>query len=327
MIESYIPAEYLQYFEFPDVQKIINVAISLTPLYTYGTACWSIFRKQTLVGFSLDICATMLMASVLRILYYFVSPYEPSLLRQSLVMVVIQCVLLKVSLKYRPSTYNPDTLAELPDMAQDFSRLPKLSSSQYQYDNPRFFVFLFDLAWQYCRIWAEQILRLFDVYYQRPGKFWQWIDEYEYWRFILVFGTIFSVLTVLFRESEGYGSFIGILGLFIESLLPLPQILMLQRLQTVRNFKMILLVSWLCGDLLKLSYLFFGTSNISFIFIFAGLFQMSLDLVIVAQYIHFRKLDQDLLPLYEEGPEFKAGSETYDIEMATLGIASQSIPA
>ena len=42
-----------------------------------------------------------------------------------------------------------------------------------------------------------------------------------------------------------YSNIIGVLGLFIESLLPLPQILLLNRLQLVKNFKVILLLSWL----------------------------------------------------------------------------------
>jgi len=81
---------------------------------------------------------------------------------------------------------------------------------------------------------------------------------------------------------------------------------MLQRLRTVENFKVILLVSWLCGDCLKLSYLFFGTDDVSSIFILAGLFQMALDLVILYQYFHFRALDQQkasaLIPMFEMPP-------------------------
>ena len=85
-----------------------------------------------------------------------------------------------------------------------------------------------------------------------------------------------------------YSNIIGVLGLFIESLLPLPQILLLNRLQLVKNFKVILLLSWLGGDCTKLSYLLFGTDNILIIFIVAGLFQMSLDIYIAFQYLQFK---------------------------------------
>ena len=85
-----------------------------------------------------------------------------------------------------------------------------------------------------------------------------------------------------------YSNIIGVLGLFIESLLPLPQILLLNRLQLVKNFKVILLLSWLGGDCTKISYLLFGTDNILIIFIVAGLFQMSLDIYIAFQYLQFK---------------------------------------
>lgn len=301
MIESLIPKEYWPYFEYvPDAHKVANVFISLTPLYTYGTACYGIYKKKLSVGFSIDICATMLFASVLRILYYFIAPYEKSLLRQLFTMIFIQCVLLKVLLKYRPASYNPDTLAELPPLGDKFAELPRISTSHYNFADPGFYRFLAELAWRYVSIFAGHLLRLFDVHYKRPAGFWQWIEEYRYWHFVAVFSSTFAVLTVVLRHSDTYAAFIGILGLFIEALLPLPQILMLQRLQTVENFKAILLISWLGGDCLKLSYLFYGTKNVSVLFIMAGLFQTGLDLIILGQYLHLRNQDEKKrLPMYE----------------------------
>ncbi|GEQ68884.1 hypothetical protein JCM33374_g2553 [Metschnikowia sp. JCM 33374] len=292
MLESLLPTDYQSVFRYlPDIQLLTNTFISLAPLYTYGTACFSIYRKRSSAGFSIDICATMLMASILRILYYFISPYEPSLLRQSMVMVFIQCILLKVSLRFRHSSYNPESLEELPELSSKLAQVPKVSVSSFQYDDPQFYKLLLESWIQHAVVLFTHTIRLFDVYYQRPFHFWQWIEDFQYWKFLQYFTMTFSVLTVLLRQNTLFASFIGILGLFIEALLPLPQILMLQRLRTVQNFKSILLVSWLCGDCMKLSYLIFGTDNVSFIFIFAGLFQMALDLVILGQYIYFYRLD------------------------------------
>lgn len=301
MIESYIPQEYLQYFQyFPDAQKVTNAIILLTPLFTYGLACWGIYRNKSSMGFSIDICLSMLVLSILRILYYFVTPYEISLLRQSFSMVFIQCLLLRTSLKYRPSNYNPDNLPELPDLLEELSQVPKALVSPYSYDQSEFYIHLISSVLQWISVWGKQGLRLFDVYYKRPGCFWQWIEQHKYWLFIGKFTLLFTVLTVFFQKSDAFGSTIGFIGLFVESLLPLPQILLLNRLGLVKDFKLVLLVLWLCGDLTKLSYLFFGTSQISIIFILAALFQMSLDLVILYQYFHFKKSDQAApeIPLY-----------------------------
>lgn len=290
MILSLIPQQYWPEIDPAVLQAGANIAISLTPLYTYGTACWSIHRKRLSAGFSIDICATMLMALILRILYYFVTPFEPLLLRQAMVMTAVQCVLLRVLLGYRPAGYSPDALAPRPPWlgAQVWTAADAGSA--------RFF-------WAQATAAAASALRLFDVHYRRPGCFWQWRDQAHYWRFIAMFSAAFAALTVVFHRFAWYGAFIGTLGLFIEALLPLPQILMLQRLATVENFKLILLVSWLGGDLLKLSYLFFGTDNVSRIFIAAGVFQMGLDCVILVQYVWFSLQDRrNRLPMYAMAP-------------------------
>lgn len=293
MIESYIPQEYLQYFQyFPDAQKVTNAIISTTPLFTYGLACWGIYRNKSSTGFSIDICLSMLVASILRILYYFVTPYEVSLLRQSFSMVFIQCLLLRTALTYRPRTYNPENLAELPDLLEELSNVPKVLVSPYSYDQSEFYIHILTSALQYISVWGKQGLRLFDVYYKRPGFFWQWIDQDKYWLFIGAFTLFFTTMTIFFQKSDTFGSTIGFFGLFVESLLPLPQILLLNRLRSVKGFKLVLLILWLCGDLTKLSYLFFGASDISIIFILAALFQMGLDLVILYQYFHFKKIDE-----------------------------------
>lgn len=307
---SYLPPEYLQYLDYiPDLQKCANILITFTPLFSYGTTCYGIYQKKTSTGFSIDICATMIMASILRILYYTITPFEISLLRQSIVMIFIHIILLKISLKYRPHTYNPDKLAPLPVFKNELnSYLPRRlsqSSNINTHDNytqiststlNSYLKLINDLihfSKCYLIISFQQILKFFDVYYQRPKLFWQWLEEIKYWKFLINFAIFFGILTAIFHKNETYGSFIGILGLFIESLLPLPQILMLNRLKSTKNFKIILLLSWLGGDCTKISYLVFGTDNISIIFILAGLFQMSLDILIAFQYLYFKKIENE----------------------------------
>lgn len=311
-MSSLFPPEYLEYLDYlPDFQKSANIFISFTPLFSYGTTCYGIHSKETSMGFSIDICATMLMSLILRILYYTISPYEVSLLRQLVVMVVIQCVLLKISLMYRPKNYRPEYLEPFPIFKNELnSNLPNyLLASTYptqhaNYDNEAMVRLLIKMGqdgYIYLKVYVitvfNYVLKFFDVYYKRPKLFWQWNDEVEYWKFIMRFSLFFTVLTVIFQNNEKYGSFIGVLGLFIESLLPLPQILLLSRLRSIKNFKSMLLLSWLGGDLTKITYLVFGTDNISRIFIMAALFQMGLDIIIAFQYLHYWRAPANVLPM------------------------------
>lgn len=301
---KFLPEEYRPYLEYlPDLQVCVNLFMTFTPLFSYGSTCYSIKKRQTSMGFSIDICCTMFMAAILRIYYYICSPYEPTLLRQSIVMIFIQSLLLKISLNYRPGNYDPELLNSLPGFENELnSRIPRrLSSATLEHElywrgdwvNSMELLSLDSLKyiWGYIVTYFIQGLRFFDVYYKRPFCFWQWKHERNYWLFIGWFAGIFGVLTFLLKDNLTYANIIGILGLFIESLLPLPQILLLNRLQLVKNFKIILLLSWLGGDCTKISYLLYGAENILIIFIIAGLFQMSLDIYIAYQYLKFKYLD------------------------------------
>lgn len=300
MFSNLVPDELYYYRDYlPSLQKSINFFMTFTPLFSYGTTCYSIYKKKTSTGFSIDICATMIMASALRILYYIISPYEITLLRQSIMQICIQILLLHISLKYRPQNYDPDFLMPIPSFTSELAK--NLSSVGHQFNNNllalefiQYSIYNLLLKFNVLLItFFMQIIKFFDIYYKRPGTFWQWKNESNYWKFLGAWIAIFAGLTYYFQHNENFGSFIGVLGLFIESLLPLPQILLLNRLKSVKNFKLILLFSWYGGDLTKLSYLLFGTSNVSIIFILAGLFQMGLDIYIGFQYIHFKYYYQE----------------------------------
>ncbi|ODQ77530.1 hypothetical protein BABINDRAFT_163530 [Babjeviella inositovora NRRL Y-12698] len=286
-----IPVGYWEYL--PDTHKLVNLYMMLTPFFSYGSTVYSIHTKQSSTGFSMEICATMLMAATLRICYYFVNPYEVTLFRQSCSMVAIQCLLLKVSLHYRRpvSAYSDDLAARnswLQELMNAKDRFYASSSSLAGslFDHICLYIRYYSLiAWHF----GCYIVRFFDVYYRRPFRFWQWQHERPYWRFIGSFAALFIVLTYCFSGYQAYGECIGMVGLLVESLLPLPQILLLQRLQSVENFKVILLVSWLCGDVLKLSYLFWGTDNVAGIFVVFALFQMGLDFIIAGQWWYYRE--------------------------------------
>lgn len=66
------------------------------------------------------------MSLILRIFYYIITPYEISLLRQLIVMVFIQSLLLKISLNYRPKSFKPEYLEPLPSFKNELnSYLPR----------------------------------------------------------------------------------------------------------------------------------------------------------------------------------------------------------
>lgn len=302
--EQYLPK--IDQFYIPEwftMKFLVNNLVSFTPLLSYGSTVWSIRRVQTAMGFSIDICATMIIASILRISYYMITPYEIALLRQSMVMVFIQLILLHTSLKYRPEDYIYDNLEEVErflELVHDVW-VEYFPSNPFNRSNHRELVR--SLSWKNFSMFSYKIflvcvykfLKFFDPNYKRSWQFWQWRDTSQFWKFIFKFilfqFTITFIISKVFswdRIAEPLGSFIGSLGLLVEATLPLPQIAILSKLRSVQGFKLILLVSWLSGDVLKITYLILGASNISVIFLFFGLFQMLLDFYIAYQYIYYK---------------------------------------
>lgn len=303
---SYLPKVDQFYIpEWLTVQFIANNLISFTPLFSYGSTIISIERSKTALGFSIDICATMLIASILRVSYYLITPYEITLLRQSIVMIFIQLILLRTTLCYRPEEYKYHNLHDVESLSQllhdvwfeyfacakppTFSEDWKLMLKSLSLKN------LFGFTNKILLVFLYKFLKFFDPSYKRFGSFWQWDDNRKFWKFLMIFAAFQFILTFSISKvfnwatlSEWMGSAIGTMGLLVESLLPLPQIAILYKLKSVQGFKLILLVSWLCGDILKITYLIYGAKNISMIFLTFAMFQMSLDFYIGGQYIYYR---------------------------------------
>lgn len=298
MDQFYIP-------EWLTMQFIANNMVSFTPLFSYGSTVISIERCKTALGFSIDICATMMIASILRISYYLITPYEIALLRQSLVMVFIQLILLRTTLKYRPEEYKYDNLKNVEPLSE---LLQNVWLEQFGVSRPYFFSDdwkqnmaklaprkMLRFLYKVVLVFVYKILKFFDPSYKRVFSFWQWNNDSIFWKFLLVFSSIQILVTLFISKMMNWdelaqylGSIIGSLGLLVESLLPLPQISILHNLKSVQGFKLILLVSWLCGDAVKITYLVFGAKNISVLFFFFAFFQMSLDFYIAGQYIYYK---------------------------------------
>ncbi|KAF9883955.1 hypothetical protein FE257_002637 [Aspergillus nanangensis] len=75
-----------------------------SPLTSYTDQILSIHRSRSSAGFSLDIPLIMLVASILKVFYWFGDNYSLALLVQAVIMIGVQMVMLKVALDNRPSS-------------------------------------------------------------------------------------------------------------------------------------------------------------------------------------------------------------------------------
>jgi len=77
-------------------------SLIISPITSYADQIYSIHRTKSSTGFSLDIPLIMLVASLLKVFYWFGARFDASLLIQACNMIVVQVVLLKVALEHRP---------------------------------------------------------------------------------------------------------------------------------------------------------------------------------------------------------------------------------
>ncbi|KAK7403228.1 hypothetical protein QQX98_010999 [Neonectria punicea] len=225
--------------------------IVLSPIISYSDQVLSMHRNKSSAGFSLDIPLIMLIASFLRIFYWPHAQYDTSLLLQSLLMLVVQMVLLKVALDHRPppSTKGGEAAVPFAGAGTDDSAFG----------------------------------------FQRPYNFWQWRSPKRYWQTIMYFASTLLVLELVLSRMPAlyatYSDTIGYIGLAVEATLPLPQILVNLRSRSCKGLRLSVLASWVGGDSMKLIWFFTATTEIPWSFKISGMFQASCDFFLGAQYL------------------------------------------
>ncbi|KAI5461200.1 hypothetical protein BGZ63DRAFT_229530 [Mariannaea sp. PMI_226] len=225
--------------------------IIMSPILSYADQIISMHRSKTSAGFSLDIPLIMLVASLLRIFYWPHAQYDLSLLAQSLLMVVVQLVLLKVALDHRPPPSSKGGEAALPFSGSDDGVLSG----------------------------------------QRPYNFWQWRSPKRYWQAVSYFTGALFFLEFCLSKTSVYGTYanaIGCVGLAVEATLPIPQILMNFRSKSSKGLRLSVLGAWIGGDSMKLFWFFTTKTQIPVAFKISGCFQASCDAFLGVQYLMYR---------------------------------------
>ncbi|KAF2096033.1 hypothetical protein NA57DRAFT_43645 [Rhizodiscina lignyota] len=145
--------------------------------------------------------------------------------------------------------------------------------------------------------------------FPRPYDFWQWRPHRPYWQFIAVFSATLLVLQLVLGTYAVYTDVLGYLGLAIEAVLPLPQIMANHRRRSCKGFRISVLITWLLGDASKLSYFFLSSgSAVPLAFRMCGLFQAGCDCFLGVQYWMYGdgevRRDGILSPVLEREMEF-----------------------
>ena len=122
----------------------------------------------------------------------------------------------------------------------------------------------------------------------RTGKqesFWNWSSFTPYIQFLTLFTLIIIGLQWLLGWHAIYVEIIGALAMTIEATLPLPQVVENYSRKSTAGFSLVVLGTWFFGDAFKTYYYVRAVAPMQFIA--CGMFQLSMDTVLVLQMVYY----------------------------------------
>ncbi|CDH59233.1 hypothetical protein RO3G_07430 [Lichtheimia corymbifera JMRC:FSU:9682] len=252
----------------PDfAQLALSVAMVIGPIVGYIDQYFIIRRKQSSAGFNSMTCAVLLIANILRVFFWFGKRFDTTLFAQSIVMILAMLVLLEIVVRYR---HHPSPLTL-------YSNLDDQSSVEYDDEED------------------EELVGGGGTSTQRSSSMiplprfirscWAWNHYIDYINFLLGFTTFVAVLYLLLGRFPAFVEVLGFVSVGIESTLPVPQCISNFRRRSTAGFSFLVLGSWFFGDSFKLFYFIYTHSPLQFII--CGAIQLSIDSVIVLQFILF----------------------------------------
>ncbi|CAL1544814.1 unnamed protein product [Lymnaea stagnalis] len=212
-----------------------------------------IWRSRNADGFSLFVCLALLIANILRIMFWFGKHFELPLLAQSIIMIFTMLILVQLCVDVK-------------------SRTEIISSKQRRFtggsDIPSI---------------DAQVHSFFDF---DPAYFWRWTDFLSYLEFVSLFSLVIGLLTYLFINSVIYIELLGFMAVFTEAMLGAPQFLRNYQKKSTVGMSRKMVGFWTCGDIFKTVYFILREAPAQFWI--CGMLQVSIDLSIFMQVFFYR---------------------------------------
>ncbi|XP_035828601.1 solute carrier family 66 member 2 [Aplysia californica] len=214
-----------------------------------------IWKTRNAEGFSLFVCLALLIANILRIMFWFGKHFELPLLAQSIIMIVTMLVLVQLCVDVRSKT---EIIASKP---RRFSGSNGLNGPHVDAQSHSFF----DLD---------------------PAYFWRWTDFLSYLEFVAAFSLVVGLLTFLLINNQVYIEFLGFMAVFTEAMLGAPQFLRNFQNKSTAGMSKKMVGFWTCGDIFKTVYFILREAPAQFWI--CGMLQVSIDLSIFVQVFIYR---------------------------------------
>ncbi|XP_062911720.1 solute carrier family 66 member 2 isoform X1 [Mobula hypostoma] len=248
----------LQLFALP-VSKLASwiaaVAMIFGGVLPYIPQYRDIKRTQNSEGFSIYVCLVLLVANILRILFWFGRYFEPPLLLQSITMIITMLVMLKLCTAVRMTNEHTTRRRAFSDCKDEEIRTPR-----------KFFLD-------------------FDLQY-----FWMWSRFIDYIQCVLVFTVVAAYITYLLIDSSLFVETLGFFAVFTEAMLGTPQLYRNYENKSTEGMSITMVLMWTSGDTFKTAY--FILNQAPFQFWICGLLQVCVDITILFQAYYYDRYPQ-----------------------------------
>ncbi|XP_074002632.1 solute carrier family 66 member 2 isoform X1 [Numenius arquata] len=219
-------------------------------------------RTQNAEGFSTYVCLVLLVANILRILFWFGRRFESPLLWQSIIMIITMLLMLKLCTEVRVSNelnIKRRSFAAADSKDEEIKAPPKRSYLGIE-------LLLCSLG----------LLLDFDLNY-----FWHWSKFTDYVQCVLTFTCVTGYITYLWLDSSLFVETLGFLAVFTEAMLGVPQLYRNYQNRSTEGMSVKMVLMWTSGDTFKTVY--FILNQAPFQFSICGLLQVFVDIAILLQ--------------------------------------------
>ncbi|XP_022098056.1 PQ-loop repeat-containing protein 1-like isoform X1 [Acanthaster planci] len=225
-------------------------------------------RTENADGFSTYVCLTLLVANILRILFWFGHPFELPLLAQSVVMLFTMMTMLHLCTKV-------NRLQELSIRKRRFvdrHHLQHHSSDTSGHVPPL--------------PQGKQIAHRKTLFDFETKNFWNWTYFVDYVIFITVFSILGGVITYFLAGQSIFVETLGFLAVFVEAMLGMPQFYRNFQNKSTVGMSVKMVCCWLSGDVFKTIY--FVLKEAPPQFWVCGIIQVTMDVAILIQVCYYK---------------------------------------
>ena len=118
-------------------------------------------------------------------------------------------------------------------------------------------------------------------------EFWNWPYFTDYLIFLIFISSLIGIISpIIGYDNEPYVFALGVLTSLIESFIEVPQIYELYKSKDPFTISYLLVFEWVSGDIFKLGYFFMRDTPIQLIL--CGIFQLTTDIILIAQIVYYR---------------------------------------